>query len=658
MTPARILHLIWALDLGGAERQVLEMVRRLDRRRFDPVVGCLVRKGRWGEALEREGVRVVDFAKKPGLDLSLLPRLARFLRQERPAIVHTHAFTAATWGRLAAAVAGRPRVVVHEHSAFSLTSILHRSVDRALAPLTDRWVPVSEALAADLARVLGLPAQRLVTIHNGLPFPEEAAPVDVHEVRRELGADGFGRLVGTVGRLEPRKGLEVLLEASRALAEAYPDLGVVLVGEGPDREALERRARDLGLGDRVLFAGRREDVQRVLSALDAFVLPSHAEGLSIALLEAGAAACPIVATDVGGNSEVIADGRSGLVVPPGDPRALAEGLDAVLGDPDRARALGAAAAATVQERFSSAAMMEGIEDLYADLLHPRDGSPRSRLKAVPAGAGTRGAARRLVARGTALLAPRPPEPCLRILTYHRVNDRHPGDRMSVHPLAFRAQMEHLAESGRPVLPLAEAVSRLRGEGPSLPAGALCLTFDDGYRDNLEFAAPILERMGFPATVFLITGRMGFPATIDRYEGCCAYDRALDWPEARELEARGVELGGHGHTHRELATLAPDELRGEVSGCREGFVRSHGRAPRLFCYPRGSEDEAVRAVVADVGFEVGVTVYPGVNDPETEPLLQRRTEVSGHDTLADFRLKLNGTYDAWHRTWQRFRPRGA
>lgn len=658
MTPARILHLIWALDLGGAERQVLEMVRRLDRRRFDPVVGCLVRRGRWGEALEAEGVRVVDFAKKPGFDPALLLRLVRFLRRERPAIVHTHAFTAATWGRLGAALAGRPPVVVHEHSAFSLDSALHRTVDRALAPLTDRWVPVSEALARDLSRVLGLPVPRLVTVHNGLPSPEGTPPVDPRAVRRELGAEGFGRLVGTVGRLERRKGLEVLLEAIRALSERYPDLGVVLVGEGPAREALERRVSDLGLERRVLFAGRREDVSRVLSALDVFVLPSHAEGLSIALLEAGAAARPIVATSVGGNPEVIEDGRNGVLVPAGDPRALAEGLSAVLADPRRARALGAAASRTVRERFSSTAMMEGIEDLYTDLLHPRDGSPRARFKAVPSGAGARGAARRLVARSASLLARKTREPSLRILTYHRVNDRHPGDRMSVHPLEFRAQMEYLAESGRPILPVAEAVARLRGDGPPLPPGATGLTFDDGYRDNLEFAAPVLERLGFPATVFLVTGRMGAVATIDRYEGCCAYDRALDWPQAKELESRGVELGGHGHTHRELATLNPGELREEIAGCREVFLRNRGRAPRVFCYPRGSESDSVRKAVAEAGFESAVTVYPGVNLPQTEPLLLRRTEVSGDDTLADFRMKLEGGFDAWHRAWQSVRPRGA
>jgi glycosyltransferase involved in cell wall biosynthesis/peptidoglycan/xylan/chitin deacetylase (PgdA/CDA1 family) len=658
VTPARVLHLIWALDLGGAERQVLEMVRRLDRGRFDPVVGCLVRKGRWGEALEAEGVRVVDFAKKPGLDPTLLARLVRFIRRERPAIVHTHAFTAAAWGRLAAVLAGRPRVVVHEHSAFSLDSALHRTVDRALAPFTDRWVPVSEALAQDLARVLRLPIPRVVTIRNGLPHPAPSPPVDAPALRRELGAERFDPLVGTVGRLERRKGLEVLLQACRDLSEVWPDLGLVLVGEGPEQEILERQARDLGLGDRVVFAGRREDVSRVLSALDVFALPSHTEGLSIALLEAGAAGCPIVATDVGGNPEVIDDRRSGVLVPAGDPRALAEGLAVVLGDRDRARALGEAASRTVRERFSSAGMVQGIEDLYIDLLHPRNGSVRARLKAVPTGARTRGAVRRLVARSVNLVARQPPEPSLRVLTYHRVNDRHPGDRMSVHPLAFRAQMEHIAESGRPVLPLAEAVTRLRGEGAPLPAGAVCLTFDDGYRDNLEFAAPVLERLGLPATVFLVTGRMGAAATIDRYEGCCAYDRALSWPEARELEARGVELGGHGHTHRELATLPAGELREEVSDCCSGFVQSHGKAPRLFCYPRGSENEAVRKAVAEAGFEAAVTVYPGVNLTGTDRLLLRRTEVSGQDDLADFRLKLDGAYDAWHRAWQRFRPRGA
>ena len=268
------------------------------------------------------------------------------------------------------------------------------------------------------------------------------------------------------------------------------------------------------------------------------------------------------------------------------------------------------------------------------------------------------AIRRFVARALASLAPPPDEASLRILTYHRVNEHHPGDRMTVHPAAFRRQMEHIAESGRPVLPLDTAVARLRGDGPPLSAGAVCLTFDDGYRDNLECAAPVLERHRFPATVFLVTGRMGARAPIDRYDECCDRDSALSWDEARELVARGHSLGGHGRTHRELTTLDAASLREEVFGCRDDLAAALGGTPTLFCYPRGSENVAVRRTVSEAGFKAAVTVYPGANSPGSDLLGLRRTEVSGDDDDADFRLKLGGAYDAWHRLWQRVRKRGA
>jgi peptidoglycan/xylan/chitin deacetylase (PgdA/CDA1 family) len=261
-------------------------------------------------------------------------------------------------------------------------------------------------------------------------------------------------------------------------------------------------------------------------------------------------------------------------------------------------------------------------------------------------------ARRLVARTLALVQSPPRERALRILTYHRVNDHHPGDRMTVHPLAFQRQMEHIAESGRTVLPLDAGVARLRGEGPPLPPRALCLTFDDGYHDNFEHAAPILESFGFKATIYLVTGRMVARTPIERYRTCCELDSALSWDEARELHAQGHSLGGHGRTHRELAALDAASIREEVFGCRDDLLGGFGEPPASFCYPRGSLNPAVRAVVAEAGFASAVTVFPGANTPSCDPLLLRRTEVSGDDDDDDFRLKVDGVFDAWHRVRQR------
>jgi len=261
----------------------------------------------------------------------------------------------------------------------------------------------------------------------------------------------------------------------------------------------------------------------------------------------------------------------------------------------------------------------------------------------------RAALRRTVARAFGLLAP--DAPGLRVLTYHRVNDRHPHDRLTVHPDAFAAQMEALAASGRPVVSLRETLPALRGAAP-LPSRSVALTFDDGYADNLAHALPILSRFGFPATFFVVTGLMGTERTLDRYRGCCDADGMLDWDGVRALRHGGHAIGGHGRTHRELAALPAEEAEAEADGCAHDIEAATGERPPLFCYPRGSENADVRGIVGRAGFAAACTVRPGANPAGVELLALRRTEVSGDDTVTDFRLKLDGGFDAWHRTAQR------
>jgi len=264
-------------------------------------------------------------------------------------------------------------------------------------------------------------------------------------------------------------------------------------------------------------------------------------------------------------------------------------------------------------------------------------------------------ARRTAARSCQLVGHG--EPGLRVLTYHRVNDGHPRDRLSVHPDAFAAQMEVIAGSGRPVLPLAGAVPALRGTCP-LPADAIALTFDDGFQDNFTHALPVLERFGFPATFFVVTAVVGSDGTLDRYRGCCEADRMLDWEQVRAMRARGHAIGGHGRTHREMAMLPEADARAEAQGCAGDIEAETGDRPSLFCYPRGSESAGVRRIVGEAGFEAACSVRPGANAPGAELLALRRTEVSADDTIEDFRSKIEGGFDAWHHVVQELTRWGA
>jgi peptidoglycan/xylan/chitin deacetylase (PgdA/CDA1 family) len=238
-----------------------------------------------------------------------------------------------------------------------------------------------------------------------------------------------------------------------------------------------------------------------------------------------------------------------------------------------------------------------------------------------------------------------------------VNDDHPRDRLSVPAAAFAEQMRTLVLDGYRVLALSDALGTW-SEGRTLPDKAVAITFDDGYADNVFVALPILERHSLVATFFLATRLVGSEATLDRYRGCCAKDAMMSWTNAREMAARGHALGGHGRRHLELASLPSAEWRDEIVGSADDIEREVGARPRLFCYPRGSENTDVRRAVAAAGYAGACTVRPGANGSGIDRFGLRRTEIAGHDDLADFRFKLEGGFDGWHRVLQAAARRGA
>jgi glycosyltransferase involved in cell wall biosynthesis len=211
---------------------------------------------------------------------------------------------------------------------------------------------------------------RWVLLQNGVDTEHFRLPPADPQARAALGLDPRRPVVGTIGRLEDRKGHDQLLRAAGAMLAGTngrrPQL--VIVGDGPLRERLAGQARTLGVADSVRFEGTVADVRPVLAAMDVFVLPSHAEGMSNALMEAMAAARPVVATAVGGNTEVVTDGETGLLVPPADPDAIARAVDGLLRDPERASGLGAAARQFVTRHFGARARVAELERLYEERL--------------------------------------------------------------------------------------------------------------------------------------------------------------------------------------------------------------------------------------------------------------------------------------------------
>jgi len=362
-----VFSVIWSLQTGGAERVVADLARGLDRSRFRPVVCCLNFKGRLAEGLERDGITVHALGKKPRLDLGALLRLSRLMRRERADVVHTHLWTSSFWGRLAALMAGVKARVVTEHNVDTWRRPAHLAADRLLARATDEFIFVSREVEAFYRPRLRLDPARGRVVRNGIDLAPFDGAVDAVAARDRLGLSRTATVVGIVGRLDERKGHRYFLEALASLTGRLPALQGLVVGEGREKPAIETRRAALGLDDRVRLVGYWPNVAEALAAVDVFVLPSLMEGHPLAILEAMAAGKPVVATRVGGNSEAVEDGVTGLLVPPRDPEALASAIAALACDPERARRLGRAGRRQVEERFSLEAARLANEAVYLRL---------------------------------------------------------------------------------------------------------------------------------------------------------------------------------------------------------------------------------------------------------------------------------------------------
>lgn len=377
MTRRTVLFLMESMEVAGAEQLVLSIVRRLDRDRFHPIIGCLTVPGPLAPEVEAAGVELVALGKRPGFDVSILRKLMRLMREKQVDVLHTHVWPADVWGRIAARAVGVPVVITTEHNVCNWKDFRHFAMDRWLARWSTHVVCVSDAVRDFYQSQAGLPAQRLLRIHNGIDPAPFLEPIDVAAQRAALGA-GPNRIVMTaVGRLVPQKSHWLFLEALHEVRRSHPEALGWVVGDGPLRADLEAQAVKLGLmGDGIQFLGQRRDVRDVLKASDAFVLPTAVrEGLSLSVLEAMAAGLPVVAADVGGNRELVEDGRTGLLVVPGDAASLAGAMRRVIENPDQARDWGRKARAEVLSRFTLDQMVREYERLYESNAPRQDVTP-------------------------------------------------------------------------------------------------------------------------------------------------------------------------------------------------------------------------------------------------------------------------------------------
>lgn len=358
----KLLLLIPTLDRSGAEKQLVLLATHLPRPEFSVHVAVLTRSGPFQAELAGAGIPVTVIDKRFKCDPLAWWKLRRLLRDWQPDILHTWLFAANSYGRLAAGARPPFSVVVSERCVDSWKSGWQLWLDRKLAARTTRLVGNSRSVA-DFYLDVGVPADKLAVVHNGIDLPETAANAR-QDMRRELGIPEQSHVVGFVGRLARQKRVKDLIWAFELIRVMHQEVVFVIVGDGPERAGLEQFAHNLEIGARVKFLGHRDDVQRLLPALDVFWLASDFEGLSNSIMESMATGLPVVASDIPPNRELVVHGQTGYLAPVGDRVAFAQLAERLLVDKGLAGQFGTAGRQRIANEFSVARMVEGYAQIY------------------------------------------------------------------------------------------------------------------------------------------------------------------------------------------------------------------------------------------------------------------------------------------------------
>jgi glycosyltransferase involved in cell wall biosynthesis len=375
--PLRTLFLTTSMPVGGAETLLMNLVRRMDRKRFAPEIVCLKEPGPLGELLACE-MRVHSHMLRKKWDARVLGRLWRIMRIPRAdAVITVGCGDKMFWGRLAARLAGVPVIASALHSTGWPDGV--GRINRMLTPITDAFIGVADAHGQHLVENERFPADKVHVIYNGVDT-DRFAPQDATETRRSLGIAADAPVVGILAALRPEKNHELFLAGAKNILAQQPATQFIIVGDGPKRHELESLAVELGVNQAVHFLGTRSDVPALLAACDLVALTSHNEAAPVSILEALSTGVPVVASDVGSVRETVRQGQTGRVFPAGDVDAYVAAALQLLSNPAERRQLGAAGRRLVVDRWSLDAMVRGYEQLIHGIY---DAKTRPALAEVP-----------------------------------------------------------------------------------------------------------------------------------------------------------------------------------------------------------------------------------------------------------------------------------
>ena len=359
-----VLQIVEGFGRGGAELKLLELVKYMDRTKFNTTFCSLGLDEGLDDEFENIGVNSVTMKRKRRIDLGLLFKVVRLIREEKIDVVMTTLFYADVLGAIAGKLSGVKAIFSWE-TISSPEWLLHRRLlpYRFAVRFCNRVIAVSHATARFLWEKRGVPCNKIIVLPYGVDLKKYSVQKD-YEMRKKLGLNGRDRIVGVVGRLEPQKGHIYLIHSAKKIINRFPDVKFVFAGEGYLQGELEIAIRENGLDKYFVLLGFRSDIPDVLKAFDIFTLPSLFEGLPNVVLEAMAAGKPVVASAVDGTVEAVVDDVTGFLVPPKNTEALQESLMKLLEDADLAEQMGLSGRKRVEEHFSLEKQVRRVEQLY------------------------------------------------------------------------------------------------------------------------------------------------------------------------------------------------------------------------------------------------------------------------------------------------------
>jgi len=355
--------------LGGGQMTVLGLAKNLNREKFEVSI-CSAEGGVLVDEARKHKIPHFAVALSKKFNCQSFKEISVILKENRIDILHTHGGVAGFYGRWTAKKSGTP-VIIHTHHGIHylhyrnpLLRRVYVSLERYFSRFTDSVVVVSEANKEMAHKHRLAPSSKIILIRNGIDIDKFTQRESPGKKMNDFGFELSHPVIGTVARLDHPKGVVYLLKAAKLIHRSYPQAKILIVGGGPLRGQLERKARSLGIEKQVLFLGERTDVPELLSLFDVFVLPSLWEGLPYALVEAAALGRPIVATDIDGVRELIRDGETGLLVSPMQPEELAEAVSRLLGNKEQASRLGLKAKELIPPQYALSRMVKETQDLY------------------------------------------------------------------------------------------------------------------------------------------------------------------------------------------------------------------------------------------------------------------------------------------------------